>query len=131
MTTSPGRAGRPADLALTEDGTATPLFDPPARRSALGLLMKGGTALVAAVAGVISMTQPAAADCLGSPCCSLASCRRCSGGCNYSCPSGYYRRYWSCLAGVRVIWCGECTSSSSSCWAGSFYCSVWWDDAYC
>lgn len=113
------------------DAAERTAVNPPARRGALGYLTKGGMALVAGLAGVLATSEPAAADCQGSPCCQLARCTVCPGSCRYTCPSGYYRRYWWCAAGARIIGCGECTTSSSSCWSGSFYCSVWWDDGVC
>lgn len=103
----------------------------PRRRGVLGLLGAGGMALVGGLAGVLATAEPAAADCLGSPCCSLASCNRCAGSCHFGCPGGYHRQMWFCAAGARPIGCGECTTSTSSCWRGSFQCSVWWDDAIC
>jgi hypothetical protein len=122
---NPGNGSSPAD------GAGSPSWEPVQRRGLLGKLSKGGMVMVAGLAGMLAASEPAAADCLGSPCCQLASCDQCSGGCNYSCPSGYYRMYWWCQAGARTIGCGECTTSSSNCWAGIYHCSVWWDDATC
>ena len=45
---------------------------------------------------------------------------------NYACPSGFYRQWWFCCEGTRQAACGECTESSSTCWAGPFQCSIWW-----
>ncbi|WP_279579529.1 hypothetical protein [Fodinicola feengrottensis] len=90
-------------------------------------------ALVGGLAGVLATAEPAAADCQGSPCCHLARCNKCAGSCwNWGCPGGYTRQqYWGCVAGSRPIWCGECTTSTSTCWSGTFYCSIWWDDNAC
>ena len=109
----------------------SPLWESTRRRGVLGMLGAGGMALVGGLAGMLVTAQPAAADCQGSPCCNLASCNRCAGSCQYTCPSGYHRQVWYCSAGARAIGCGECTTSTSTCWEGSFYCSVWWDDGVC
>jgi hypothetical protein len=106
---------------------------PVPRRGALGLLSRAGIALVGAVAGIAAAASPAAADCQGSPCCHLASCRLClynGKRCNVICPVGYRLRAWYCASGARTIGCGECTPASS-CWTGPFHCSIWWDDAAC
>ncbi|GAA1660633.1 hypothetical protein GCM10009765_07650 [Fodinicola feengrottensis] len=96
------------------------------------MLGAGGMALVGGLAGVLATAEPAAADCQGSPCCHLARCNKCAGSCwNWGCPGGYTRQYWGCVAGSRPIWCGECTTSTSTCWSGTFYCSIWWDDNAC
>ena len=113
--------------ATEAGGTEAPVR----RRGMLGLLAKGGIALVAGVAGVLATASPAEADCQHSPCCSLASCRICPNDCHYRCPSGYHAKMWTCASAGRLVWCGECTTSSSSCWNGSFYCSVWWFDEHC
>lgn len=120
-----------ADSPAAHDRPALP---PVPRRRMISWLSAGGLVLVGGLANLLGTAQPARADCQGSPCCHLASCRVCSWStsrCRYTCPGGYYKRYWYCAAGARFIGCGECTTSSSSCWSGSFYCSIWWDDAYC
>ncbi|MDI6103370.1 hypothetical protein QLQ12_32650 [Actinoplanes sp. NEAU-A12] len=115
------------DQKMSVDGPATA-----GRRGVLTFLSVGGMALVGGLAGVFQTAEPASAG-LASPCCSLASNTRCSGRChNYTCPSGYYKRYWWCTAGVRPIGCGECQKGSGTCWEGtSFACSTWWDDNAC
>lgn len=102
------------------------------RRGIMKIIGRGGVALVAGLAGVMSTSQPAAAG-LASPCCHLASNTKCAGRCyNYTCPSGRYKRYWWCSAGTRIIGCGECQKNSADCWGGgTYYCSTWWDDGAC
>jgi hypothetical protein len=108
-----------------------PFEVPTRRRGAMGMLAKGGMLIVGGLAGILGTATPAAADCQGSPCCSLASCTKCSGSCHYTCPSGWRRAYWGCMAGTRVIFCGECVKGGSGCSGSSYYCSVWWDDGVC
>lgn len=45
---------------------------------------------------------------------------------NYRCPEGYNRQYWPCCEGTRLVACGECTQSTTTCWQGEFVCSIWW-----
>jgi hypothetical protein len=45
---------------------------------------------------------------------------------NYTCPSGFYRQWWTCPEGTRLAWCAECTQSTTTCWQGPFDCSTWW-----
>jgi hypothetical protein len=63
-------------------------------------------------------------------CCSLArldnECRYVGGKSNFTCPEGYHRQWWHCCEGTRLLGCGECTTSTSTCWSGSFECSIWW-----
>lgn len=102
-----------------------------ARRRIMKLIGRGGIGLVAGLAGVFAASRPAAA---APHCCDLYyypnnQCKGC--GYNYTCPSGYYKRYWLCVSGVRVFGCGECQSRDDTCWRGGTYkCSKWWDDAY-
>lgn len=128
-----------AETLPDEMPVAAPAADPSTelpdlhRRGALGLLSRAGMVLVGAVAGLTAAAAPARADCLGSPCCSLASCTQCrySGRkCNYTCPSGYSKRVWYCHAAARIIGCGEC-AKGSNCDLGPWACSIWWDDAVC
>lgn len=118
-----------------DDGAVSiDLPESPERRGALGLLSRGGLAMVGGLAAVLASATPAAADCQGSPCCSLASCNKCSGSCHWTCPSGYYRKFWWCAAGARFIGCGECQNVNDACEptrSTRWSCSVWWDDAYC
>ncbi|MEU6779359.1 hypothetical protein ABZ912_09160 [Nonomuraea angiospora] len=89
------------------------------------------TAAGAIIAGLATLLQPkeAKADPLGSPCCALATSRWCPYPVDrprWYCPSGYNRTYWTCKDGSnRTVYCGECTTSSS-CWSGSYYCSIWY-----
>lgn len=109
----------------------SPPRESPRRRGVLGMLGTGGMALVGGLAGMLATAEPAAADCQGSPCCQLFSCTKCAHSCHYTCPPGYHRQMWFCSAGARAIGCGECTTSTSTCWDGDFSCSVWWDDGVC
>ncbi|GII21651.1 hypothetical protein [Planosporangium mesophilum] len=117
----------------TEPGSVTAFEGTPAkRRGLLRMLGVGGMALVGGLAGAAALPKAAAADCQGSPCCHLASCTKCGGRCwNWTCPSGYRKQSWFCMAGVRPIVCAECTTSTSSCWSGTFACSYWFDDNAC
>jgi hypothetical protein len=57
-------------------------------------------------------------------CCGLARDNKCS-GCstgNFSCPSGYSKRYWYCCQGGQLYGCGEC-AKGSNCYTGPFACS--------
>src|SRR3712207_6464553 len=45
---------------------------------------------------------------------------------NFRCPDGYHRQWWHCCEGTRLLGCGECTTSTATCWSGSFACSIWW-----
>lgn len=122
---------------LTPERTDLPAVARPSerRRGVFGVL---GIGLVAAIADMAASPQRAEAG-LASPCCSLASNKKCSASCsgcsscsNYHCPSGYHKEYWWCTAGNRIIGCGECVpTSSSTCGQGPFACSIWWDDGYC
>jgi hypothetical protein len=116
----------------TESTEETAAELPPVRRrGALGVLSRGGIALVGGLAGLFATAPPAAADCQGSPCCHLASCTVCSGRCDcFSC--GHYKRIWYCSVAARVIGCGECQKYSGDCWhGGTYYCSKYWDDNSC
>lgn len=48
-------------------------------------------------------------------------------GANYTCPSGTQKMWWYCCYGGRILGCGECTTSTVSCWYGEFKCSKWWE----
>lgn len=96
------------------------------RRRALQALLAGATAIVGGLATAI---EPAAADCLGSPCCALATCQWCSYSVSrdrYNCSAeGGNRTLWSCTDGTgRLVWCGEC-SAGGDCYTGPWYCSTW------
>lgn len=64
-------------------------------------------------------------------CCSLArpdrECHYTYQKSEYSCPDGYHQQYWTCCEGTHLVGCGECTTSTSTCWQGDFECSIWWD----
>jgi hypothetical protein len=44
----------------------------------------------------------------------------------YTCPTGFYRQWWYCCEGTRQAACAECTTSTTTCWQGTFKCSIWW-----
>jgi hypothetical protein len=48
-------------------------------------------------------------------------------GYNYTCPPGSQKMWWYCCYGTKVLGCGECTTSTQSCWFGEFKCSKWWE----
>ncbi len=86
-----------------------------------------GSAVIAGLATLLN-AKPAAADCQGSPCCSLARCNLCDYQVShdrYTCPSGYYRVLWTCTSAGITWGCGECSTSSSSCYSGSYACSIY------
>jgi hypothetical protein len=64
-------------------------------------------------------------------CCSLArpdrECHYAFEKWDYQCPSGYHQQYWTCCEGTYLVGCGECTTSTSTCWQGDFECSIWWN----
>ena len=90
-------------------------------------VLASASAFIAGLATLVNAT-PAAADCLGSPCCSLATCTWCNYAVNrdrFTCSSGWTRRTWSCTtAGGSIFWCGEC-AKGASCWNGPWNCSIW------
>lgn len=104
------------------------------RRSFLGWAGRVGIVVVGGAAGLAGLSDPAAAYCglQYSPCCCLGSSRKCANGCRFTCPSGYHRTAWYCAtsSGSRVFGCGEC-AAGTTCHSGPYYCSVYWDDAYC
>ncbi|GGQ60212.1 hypothetical protein [Couchioplanes azureus] len=97
------------------------------RRSRRRALLSAASAVVAGLATVLK-ASPAVADCLGSPCCSLASCEQCQYAVSrdrYTCPDGYRRTVWTCVSGSRTYGCGEC-STGETCNDGPFACSIWY-----
>jgi len=107
------------------------LLERPRRRGVLGILATGGIGLIGGLASMVATADPAEAFCQPEACCNLASCRTCAGSCHFTCPSGWHRQQWFCLAGTRIIGCGECTRSTTTCESGPWYCSVMWDDGVC
>jgi hypothetical protein len=106
------------------DGGVEPVEQRTGRRFAL---LAAGSAVIAGLATLLD-AKPAAADCQGSPCCSLARCNLCDykvAHDRYTCPAGYYRVIWTCVSSGITWGCGECSTSSSSCWQGSFACSIY------
>lgn len=104
------------------------------RRGALGLLSRGGIVMVAALAGVVATSGSARAQVCREPaCCHLASCDDCAQhGCDFSCPDGWTKRSWGCVAGARPILCGECQHGGTDCWTGDEYaCSIMIDQNAC
>ena len=107
---------------------------PVARRGVLGMLSRGGIVMVAALAGVVATSGTAQAHgCRHVACCHLAKCNDCTrNGCNFSCPSGWTKRSWSCVAGARPILCGECQQGGTNCGNGTSYnCSIMIDQNAC
>ena len=121
----------------TNTDVATETEPSTTQRRWLGAL---GIGIVGAISDILATPQAAQAG-LASPCCSLATNTKCSAtacrncGCSscyhFTCPAGYYKQYWWCTSGTRLIGCGECTKSTSTCWSGPFACSIWWDDGAC
>jgi hypothetical protein len=102
----------------------------PERRTGRRFAVLGAASAIIAGLATLLDSRPAAADCLGSPCCSLASCRRCSYAVSpdrFTCPSGYYRTVWSCRSGSVMYGCGECSTNRNTCWDedGTFWCSIY------
>ena len=64
-------------------------------------------------------------------CCSLArkdkECSWVGSKSNFTCNHPYYRQWWYCCEGTQQLACGECTTNTSSCWSGTFDCSIWWN----
>jgi len=109
-------------------------IEPVARRGVLGMLSRGGLVMVAALAGVVATSGTAQAHgCRHVACCHLARCNNCARqGCDFSCPSGWTKRSWGCVAGARPILCGECQKGGTNCWNGSSYnCSIMIDQNAC
>jgi hypothetical protein len=91
-------------------------------------LLASTSAIIAGLATLIDGKAASAADCQNSPCCSLARCNLCFykvAHDRYECPSGYFRVMWTCVSGGVTWGCGECSTNASSCWSGSFACSIW------
>ena len=84
--------------------------------------------LGAAVVGAIARTWADAPDAGATPyCCDLYYpngpwCGGSPGTGNFTCPSGYYKRDWTCCAPAGLVTCWECTKSTT-CWAGPYACS--------
>jgi hypothetical protein len=93
-------------------------------------VLGAASAIIAGLATLID-PRPAAADCIGSPCCSLASCTWCRYSVSpdrFTCPSGYYRTVWSCRTGSGTMYgCGECSTNWRTCWDeyASYACSIY------
>jgi hypothetical protein len=92
-------------------------------------VLAGASAIIAGLATLID-ARPAAADCLGSPCCSLASCNWCNYRVSpdrFTCPGGYYRTLWTCRSGSITYGCGECSTNPDTCWDkhAGYACSIY------
>lgn len=113
---------------VTVDETRAGVAERLESRSGRRGFLFSASALVAGLATVMS-GGTAKADCLGSPCCSLASCTLCPYPVSrdrYNCPSGWYRTVWTCRSSTgRLYICGEC-SRGTSCWSGPWLCSTWY-----
>ncbi|GGO72208.1 hypothetical protein [Nonomuraea cavernae] len=130
--TAPPLTGSVAEHAHDESAG----FEPIRRRGLLGILSKGGIALVGGIATIVATSSQASADGYHKACCHLARNNNCSRGCpsncSFCCPSGWTKRSWGCIAGVRPITCGECQKGGTSCWNGTSYtCSVMIDQNAC
>lgn len=92
------------------------------RRSAMGLLGKGGVGLLASAAFLLRSQDKAGAHENHYACCHLANPH--DSGCR--CASGTLRS-WTCCSGTSLYSCIECWDQRfpqpSSCWSGYFYCS--------
>jgi hypothetical protein len=95
-----------------------------------GFFKRAGT-LGAVVVGTIAATWTDAPSAVASPfCCELLHpngpwCGGTQGTNNFSCPTGYTKRYWTCGYMSCEFGCYECTQASS-CWNGPWYnCSNW------
>jgi hypothetical protein len=99
------------------------------RRDRWRVILGAGTAVIAGLA-TLAKTQPASADCQGSPCCSLYSCTVCDYQVSrdrFQCPSGYWRAVWSCNepGTGKLVWCGECAGVLNDCYSCPCACSIW------
>jgi hypothetical protein len=110
---------------------------PATRRGVLGMLGRGGIVFVGALAGIAATGSAAQANCTcPRACCCLATCTNCvRNGCTFSCPSGWTKTSWGCIAGARPILCGECQigGNASNCHikASSYNCSIMIDQNAC
>jgi hypothetical protein len=83
----------------------------PSRRRFLGWMGRLGTVVIGGIAGTGILQEPASARRLYRwACCYLAFT---PGGCpgsgsTFTCPSGWYKRWWSCCYGGIQRGCGEC-----------------------
>jgi hypothetical protein len=99
--------------------------DPDRRR-----FLRRASAIGAAVVGGLAATWADAPSAQASPfCCELRYpngpfCGGSQGTNNFSCPSGYTKRYWTCGYMSCEFGCYEC-AKGSSCWNGPWYCSNW------
>jgi hypothetical protein len=98
----------------------------PSRRRLLGRASALGAAVVGAIAGTWLDEPPAAA---APGCCELRYPNGpwCGGhkgvdGSNWTCPSGYHKRYWSCHTTNFYYTCWEC-NTGKTCWDANFKCS--------
>jgi hypothetical protein len=110
------------------------------RRSFLKYAGGLGAAVVGAIAGTwADAPRAAAASCYNVGCCGLATHIPCGGHWNndgnFSCPSGYEKTYWGCVASSVVGYiCWECYNGKAGkgCQAGpcgtkDYSCSNWYE----
>lgn len=100
------------------------------RRRSFGLLA-GASALISGLASACGVIKLAECDLPAPSCCHLATCRECDwegSKDQYTCPDGWHQTYWTCIDENGASWvCGECAwATSTSCFQGPFYCSVWY-----
>ncbi|MGH3912404.1 MAG: hypothetical protein ACRDTC_03175 [Pseudonocardiaceae bacterium] len=119
-----------APAAQKNNGKAVPVT----RRGALGMLSRGGIIVVAALAGLAATSGTARAQECQVACCNLARCdSECTQqSCDFSCPDGWTKRSWGCVAGTKQILCGECQHGGTDCRDGNEYqCSIMIDQNAC
>jgi hypothetical protein len=69
-------------------------------------------------------------------CCNLARLDRWCGSCStcdppFWCNYGGFKRVWYCCQGATLYGCGECISSTGSCYSGpDWYCSYGWFEGH-
>jgi hypothetical protein len=90
----------------------------PSRRGFLGRFAGASAAVIGGIAGLsLTKGEAEATPCHVYGCCCLAHP---PGGCpgsgtTYSCPSGWYRKYWTCVVNGIGYYCGECQSRNQDC----------------
>lgn len=137
MNESMARPPRPSDPSCVGDPGADDLTSlltrRMSRRSGLGALLGGATAIIGGLSGcgIIRLVDPTPPCDLGEPaCCNLATCTECAwvGSKDlYTCSEpGHVPTHWTCITETnQVAVCGEC-NPGPSCFTGPFSCSIWY-----